>query len=94
MIEPLGESSHLNIEDFFTTGLHIVSMGDERIGVNLTNQFKVVRRNQLGCDLPGRGVTLGIDKGRVTPAFGTQHLNINLRHLNLGLQRETFSLNQ
>ena len=81
MIEPFGKACHLDIQDLLATVGHIVTLGDERMGIDFSQQFELFRSHGLAHDLMGMSMSLGIDKGGVHPALSTQFLHIDLTHL-------------
>ena len=62
MIKALGKSCYLNIQDLLTGGLHVLSLGNKRMRINLTLELKLTRCNGFTSNLSSTCTTLGIDK--------------------------------
>ena len=85
MIEALGQSQHLDIQNLLTRGLHICLLWNEGVGIDVTDQFEIARLHRLGNDLMRCSLTLGIDERGVMPPLCTQTLHIHLCYLDLRL---------
>ena len=94
MIETLGKSSNLDIENFLTVSLHALRLGDERMRLNGTFQLELATDNRLAGDAHHRltHTSLSSNEGRIHAALGTQTLHINLFNLNLRLEVEAVAL--
>ena len=86
VIEALGESCHLDVQDLLTAVGHILRLRDKRMRVDLACQLKLFWRHGLAYRLLGVSVALGVDKRGVGTPLGAQHLHVDLAHLQLRLQ--------
>ena len=94
MVETLGKTCHLDIQDFLTGRLHIFVLGDKRMGIDLALKFEVTYLRRLTGHLQRMRMTLGIDERRVLTTLYTQFLDINLTGFDLWLDTETIALYQ
>ena len=92
MIEALGQTCHLDIQDFLTGIMHLLFLGDKRMGIDCALQSEVAHGYRLADDHLRIGATLGIDKGGVLPALDTEFLHIDLHAADLRLEREAVAL--
>ena len=96
MVQAFGQTSHLNVENLLARLLHLICCRNKRMRVDGTHQFEVAVGSRLtgnkGWHAPD--LRLGGNKGRVRTALSTQQFDVNLRNLNLRLQREALAFAQ
>ena len=94
MIEAFGKSCHLDTENLLASRLHVTTLGNKGMGIDITCKHKVLWSNGLSRDIQSVSTSLGIDKRSVLATLSTELLDIYLTHTNLWLEGEALALDK
>ena len=92
MIESFGKTCHLDIKYLLTSGLHITTLRNERMGIDIPCKYEFLWGDGLSRDVQCMSTSLGIDECGVLTTLRTEFLDIYLTYLYLRLERETLTL--
>ena len=94
MVQPLGQSQCLYVQDLFARLAHLVGLRDERVTADGAHQFKITRLDGLTLHHTGRSAALCIDERRIAAALRAEPFHVNLCDLDLWLGREPICLTE
>jgi hypothetical protein len=94
MIEAFGKSCHLDTENLLASSLHVTTLGNKGMGIDITCKHKVLWSNGLSRDIQSVSTSLGIDKRSVLTTLSTELLDIYLTHTDLWLEGEALALDK
>ena len=92
MVQTLYQTHHLDIENLLARCLHILTLGDEGIRIDIAEELERTLAGSLASDFASVGITLCINESGIGATLNMQRLHINLTHFDLWLQRESVAL--